>query len=126
MAIYTGKTGLVKADANTVGEIGEWSAQISKEFEDTTKFGDTFKSKTATIGDWNGSFNGRSDMSDAGQTALKAALLSGTPVAITLQQDTGKTITGNVLITGMNPSTTATGVATTAWNFEGTGAPTLT
>ena len=70
MAVLKGYQGNFKVGTDTVGEISEWTLDVSADIIDKSAFGDEWKKKVATQKDWTGSITGRLDTSDTGQSAL--------------------------------------------------------
>jgi hypothetical protein len=62
MAVLTGYGGAVKISTATIAELGEWSADIDLDTEDTTAFLDSWHEFSGTLKGWSGSCSGRWDI----------------------------------------------------------------
>ena len=127
MAVYSGMGGSVLAGTVVVGEIAEWSLSISRSTVDTTAFGDTWTERIISVADVTGSFSGNADFADAGQTLIVSNMLAGSALALKLYQNATKYWSvGTALITGLNPVISNSGKGEISYDFEGSGAATLT
>ena len=119
MAHYSGKAGQVDAAAAVTG-VKSWSLDYTADTLETTDFADAGV-KTYVVGGsgWSGSFEG---LKDGAPLAL-----AGASVAIALKETQTATQkwTGSAFITGIHANTSADGIVTYAYDFQGTGALTV-
>jgi len=127
MAVNIGYNGKVMVGAATVAEIDQWSVDADAKLLDTTKFGDTWESKTPGLKSWSGKASGRWDMSDTtGQKALQDALLGGTSVTLKLYTNDTNYYSGTALVKAIGTKAAAGGLVDVDFSFEGTGALSMT
>ena len=99
MAALAGYGGSVAVGANTVAQLGNWTADIDADMLETTKFLDAWKGYLAGLKSGTGKFNGRWDMTDTtGQLALQNALLGGTTVVLTFKVNATNAYTATAFI----------------------------
>lgn len=123
MAAEAGIGGSVKSGAATVANIGDWTLTLSVDVPDTTPFGaaGSYRTKTPTIKDWNGKFSGRLDPADTtGQVALINGL--GSSFSFVFAIDATHNWTGNGIVTGLAPKSSATGLNEIDITIDGNGA----
>ena len=119
MAHISGKAGQVDAAAEVTG-VKSWTLDYTADTLESTDFADAGV-KTYVVGGsgWSGSFEG---LKDGAPLAL-----AGASVAIALKETQTATQkwTGSAFITGIHASTSADGIVTYAYDFQGTGALTV-
>ena len=119
MAKVAGKTGSVTYAAGAITGINSWSIDYKANTEETTDFAAAgVESHIPTTTGWSGTFEGFKD------GAPKAI---GTEIAVTfLESSTANQVwSGQAILTGVNPSTSAKGIALYKYTFQGTGALTV-
>lgn len=135
MTAISGRNGKVTfndGSLKTLGQCTEWDLEIQTDTEDIAIFGNNgWKDKMYMMSSWSGSLNCKWDMTDAGQSALQAKIL--TPASITLNLivdnsggDTHKLYSGTAYIKSISIKTPANGIVEADIQFEGTGALTYT
>jgi len=117
MAVLKGYAGNIKESGTTIGEMGEWSLDVSADIVDTSAFGDEWKKKTATQKDWSGSCSGRLDTSNAGQSALTI----GADVDMEFYVDATHKYSGSAIVESISRSAVVNGVLEVTFNFSGNG-----
>jgi len=117
MAVLKGYAGNIKESGTTIGEMGEWSLDVSADIVDTSAFGDEWKKKTATQKDWSGSCSGRLDTSNAGQSALTI----GADVDMEFYTDATHKYSGSAIVESISRSAVVNGVLEVTFNFSGNG-----
>ena len=119
MAHYAGTAGQVDAASNVTG-IKSWTLDYTTDTLETTDFADAGV-KAYIIGGsgWSGTFEGLKDGVPLG--------LAGASVAIALKETQTATQkwTGSAFITGIHANTSADGIVTYSYDFQGTGALTV-
>ena len=118
MAVLKGYQGNFKVGTTTVGEISEWTLDVSADIVDTSAFGDEWKNKTATQKDWTGSITGRLDTSDTGQSAL----IIGADITANFYVDATHYYSGAGVVESISRSAAVADVITVTFNFTGNGA----
>lgn len=129
MAAYSGTAGsvvIVAGGTAAVGEIAEWSADITMDPVETTAFGDNWREFVPSVRGVTGSFAGNWDGADAFQGTVNSYLLAGSALTLRLYQNATKYYSGSAYITGQSPSISQTGKGDTSFTFTGNGAWTLT
>ena len=117
MAVLKGYAGNIKESGTTIGEMSEWSLDVSADIVDTSAFGDEWKKKTATQKDWSGSCSGRLDTSNAGQSALTI----GADVDMEFYVDSTHYYSGAGVVESISRSAVVNGVLEVTFNFTGNG-----
>ena len=120
MAAINGMTGNAAITGGYVTNVHQWEADITAEALDTTPFSPTsnYRTRIAGLLDWSGSWTCWTDDT----TALVAA---GTSASLVLTAASGKTYTGNVVVTSVRTGISADGSQrTTTSSFVGAGAVT--
>jgi len=117
MAVLKGYAGNIKESGTTIGEMGEWSLDVSADIVDTSAFGDEWKKKTATQKDWSGSCSGRLDTADSGQSALTI----GSEVDMEFYTDATHKYSGSAIVESISRSAVVNGVLEVTFNFSGNG-----
>lgn len=125
MAALAGYGGSVKVGANTVAQLGEWSADIDAEMLETTAFAATWKTYIAGLKSGTGKFSGRWDMTDTtGQLALQNALLGGTTVSLVFGTGTN-TYTATAFVKAQTNKAAVNGLVEISFSATFTGAVTF-
>lgn len=122
MACYVGKDGIVKVGATNVGEVTNFSLEVTAETIDCTSMGLTYRSFVPSYINWTGSVDVNWDPDDSGQVAL----VIGTEVALALYPEgdvAGDTeYSGQAIVTGFSRSASFDGIVTANITFQGNGA----
>ncbi len=122
MAALSGTAGSVVAAGTAVGEMAEWSLDLSHSPVEVTAFGDNWQEYIASIRGAQGSFSGNFDSADAMQTALISSMLGGSAVALKLYVSGTKYFNiGTALLTGQSNAISVAGKADASWNFQVSG-----
>jgi hypothetical protein len=122
MAALSGTAGSVVAAGTVVGEMTEWSLDLSQSPVEVTAFGDNWQEYIASIRSAQGSFSGNFDSADATQTVLTNAMLGGSAIALKLYVSSAKYFNiGTALLTGQNNAISVAGKADAGWNFQVSG-----
>lgn len=110
----------------TVGEISEWSLDLSMSPVETTAFGDNWARYLPSIRNATGSFAGNFDPADAMQTNLVNAMLAGSAIALRLYVSGSKYFNlGTAYVTGLSPSISQAGKADVSYAFQNSGPATF-
>lgn len=129
MAALSGTAGSVvymTGGTTNVGEIAEWSLDLSHAPVDATAFGNDWAKYVPSIRNATGSFQGNFDHADSGQSSLISAMLGGSAVAFRLYLDATKYFNiASAYLTGMGPAISQTGKGNTAFNFQNSGTVTF-
>lgn len=109
-----------------VGEIAEWSLDISHSPVETTAFGDNWADYVPSIRNATGSFQGNLAPGNTGQNVLGSAILDAAEISLDLMVDgsVGYRIT-KAYLTTFGPAVSQTGKADTSYNFQNAGPVTL-
>lgn len=122
MAALSGTAGSVvytTGGTTNVGEIAEWSLDISHSPVETTAFGDNWADYVPSIRNATGSFSGNFDSTDTAQTSLINAMLGGSAVAMRFYVSPSKYFNvGTAYLTGMSPAISQTGKADQSFTFQ--------
>jgi len=125
MAIHKGSEGVAKVGANIIAEVKDWSISESADTIDTSKMGDTARTKVVGLTSASGSMTAMWDETD---TTGQGAMTIGAEVALKLYPEGA--VTGDkyaalqAIITEKGVSTTLDGVVETSISFEANGAVT--
>ena len=117
MAVLKGYQGNFKVGTDTVGEISEWTLDVSADIIDKSAFGDEWKKKVATQKDWTGSITGRLDTSDTGQSALTI----GAEITANFYTDATHYYSGAAIVESISRSAAVADLVTVTFNFTGNG-----
>lgn len=121
MATHTGKSGIIKVGASAVGEVRDWSLEVTGETAETTTMGDSWRSYSPTLNTWTSSFNAYWDEGDAGQSALAI----GSSITLELYPEgTGSTATywtGTAIVTSISKSASFDGLVEASFSVQGDG-----
>ncbi len=117
MAKISGKSGKVEAPSVIAG-IKSWTCDYTGDALESTDFGSSGKKEyVGGLTGWSGSFEGN--------YSGEAPIAPLTEVALKLYVDGTKYVTGQALITGFHITTPVDGLVTISYDFQGTGALTL-
>lgn len=121
MAETTGKDGLIKIGANTVGETKGWTIDETVEVKDATAQRDTTRTKIAGFASFSGSIEANFDPDDVGQ----GAILLGSVISFEFYPN-GETSgdpkwTGDALITKISHGINFDDVISISFDFESNG-----
>jgi hypothetical protein len=102
-----------------VGEIAEWSLDLSGAVVAVTAFGDGEDRYVPNLARAVGSFSGNFDPDDAGQVAMRAALGTGTPVRLILASTAADYVdTLAAFVSGAKPAIGVSGKVEMAYDFQ--------
>lgn len=121
MSALSGTAGSVVFMPGTVvvGEISEWSLDLSHAPVETTAFGNNWARYIPSIRNATGTFSGNQDTSDSAQTSLRNAMLDGSAVAFRLYVSGANYYNiGTAYLTGMGPSISQTGKGDISYSFQ--------
>ena len=104
-----------------VGEISEWSLDLSMSPVEVSAFGDNWKRSIPSIRAASGSFSGNFAGDDPAQTSLRNAMLGGSAIALRLAEGTAYWTVGTAYLTGHGRAITHQGKADTSYDFEPSG-----
>lgn len=124
MSALSGTAGSVVLMPGTVvvGEISEWSLDLSHSPVETTAFGNNWARYIPSIRNATGSLSGNMSHSDAAQTSLRNAMLGGSAIALQLFVDGSHYYNiGTAYLTGMGPSISQTGKGDISYSFQNSG-----
>lgn len=125
MAALSGTAGSVvytTGGTTTVGEIREWSLDLSHSPVDVTAFGDVWERYVPSIRGATGSMSGNFDNSDTAQGNLNSAMLGGSAIALRLYVNgTNYFNVGTAYLTGQSPSVSVDGKVDNSYNFQVSG-----
>lgn len=117
-----GSVQVVGTPNTTIGEIREWQLTVTRAGYDKTALGDDFESKVIGVGSWTGQLTGFFAIeSDAGQTVLNNAILTGTQLYVELKTATS-TYEGQVNPTQVQVGNPVDNVVSFQFSFDGNGA----
>lgn len=124
MSNIAGSQGVIKIGATAIAEIKNWSVEETDETLDTTSLGKTARSRIPmNIKSWSGSLDGFYDPTDTDGQSL---LVAGAEVQLDFYyqgETTGlEYLSGNAIITTVNPSASFDGMTEVSFSFEGNGA----
>ena len=121
MACYTGKDGVVKVGSDAVGEVTNYSLEVTAETIECTAMQQDYRTYKPTFINWSGSVDVNWDPDDAGQNALAV----GSVVALTLYPEgdaVGDTeYGGQAIVTGFSRSAAFDGKVEANIAFQGSG-----
>lgn len=125
MAAISGTAGSVVyggTGGTAVGNLTEWSIDISLNPVETTAFGITWEQYVTSIKSATGSFSGNFDGADTMQDNLRTAMVDGTSVALALYLNgTNYYDVGTAFLTGHRSSVSMDGKAETTFDFTVSG-----
>ncbi len=122
MATYKGYNGSVKVGTATVGEITNFSLEITTDIKETSVLGSAWATNVPTISRWSGSLNANFDPDDAGQVALH----SGQTVTLELNAGNGRKYSGSAIVGDNGIANDVGGIVSATFSFTGSGVLTLT
>lgn len=109
-----------------VGEMSEWSLDISHSPVDATAFGNDWAKYVPSIRNATGAFQGNFTTDDSAQTSLLNALLGGSAIALRLYVNATKYFNiASAYVTGMGPAISQTGKADVSYSFQNSGTVTF-
>lgn len=115
MAAFSGKSGSVDCGSNWDTEVKSFTINIGQQALESTAFGDSWREFVVGLQDWSGSYTANLDTSTTLTWLTSAA-------TATFTASSGRTYTGLIIVTGLNPAVNVDGVAEVTVNFQGTGA----
>jgi len=125
MAALTGTAGSVvytTGGTTAVGEIREWSLDLSHSPVDVTAFGDSWERYVPSIRGASGSFGGNLDTADAAQTSLRNTMLGGSALSLRLYvSPTSYYNVGTAYLTGNSPGVSVDGKVDVGYDFQVSG-----
>jgi hypothetical protein len=128
MGLVSGTAGsvIIGGTAGTiVGNIDEWNGSFEMELIDANAFGVAWEQYIPGIKNFNGSFTGKLNDSDAMQILARNATLSGTSVALILAAGTTRYSIGTAYIPSFSLTVNLRGETTEAFNFQSSGPVTI-
>jgi hypothetical protein len=118
--LISGTAGSVVVGGTVVGEMAEWSLDLTHSPVEITAFGDVWMQYIPSLRGATGSFSGNFDSADAGQNILETAIKNGTEVSIGLWMDATTRFETRALLTGVGDGVTVDGADTALWDFTAT------
>lgn len=122
MACYAGKAGVVKVGAVAVGEVTNFSLEVTADTIECTAMGDTYRGFKPSFVNWSGSVDFHWDPDDSGQVAF----VIGTEITLNLYPEgatSGDTeYTGAAIVTGFTRTASFDGLVEANITFQGNGA----
>ena len=107
-----------------VGEISEWTMDLSMSPVETTAFGDGWKRSIPSFRAASFSFSGNFAIDDTAQTSLRNSMLGGSAIAARLAEGTAYWNIGTAYLTGMSNTISQAGKADVSFDAEPSGAVT--
>lgn len=102
-----------------VGEIAEWSLDLSGAVVAVTAFGDGDDRYVPNLARATGTFSGNFDPEDSGQAAMRSALANGTPVRLILASTAADYVdTLAAFVTGGKPAIGVSGKVQMSYDFQ--------
>lgn len=130
MAALSGTSGSVvytTGGTTAVGEIQEWSLDLSHSPVDVTAFGDVWERYIPSLRSATGSFSGNMDTGDAVQTSLRNTMLGGSALSLRLYVSPAAYFNvGTAYLTGQNAGVSVDGKVDTGYDFQVSGPVTFT
>lgn len=130
MAALSGTAGSVvymTGGTTTVGEIREWSLDLSHSPVDVTAFGDVWERYVPSLRGATGSFSGNLDTADSAQTSLRNTMLGGSALALRLYVSSSNYYNvGTAYLTGNSPGVSVDGKVDVGYDFQVSGPVTFT
>lgn len=124
MAEMNGIAGDVTFATGYVANVKSWTMNVEADMFDITDFTSTgWKNNLAGLKGWSGSYVCWVD--DTTQMDANANWLAGTAAAATFNFDGTRTLSGNIIISGLSTGASVDGVAEVTFNFTGDGALTV-
>jgi hypothetical protein len=122
MAALSGTAGSVVVGTVNVGEIAEWSLDLSHSPVETTAFGDNWQEYIPSLRGASGSFSGNFDSADTAQTTLTNSMLGGSAIAVKAYVSATKYFNvGTAYLTGQANAISVAGKGDVSWNFQVSG-----
>ena len=133
MTVYKGREGTAKIGGATVGEVMQWSCEISANLQDSTKMGDIFTKDESVHSSWSGDMEVFWDPADAGQAAAfggSTAIVGDRVAVILYPRGVGSfpnvNVSGTVTVESMSLPQAHGELIKRTFKFKGYGSPTLT
>lgn len=123
MAVSKGKDGGFYVGSTLVTFMDTWTLNKGIGVEEITAFGDDWEAKCGTVKNWNASFGGSLDRSDAQQAALLDQLEDGViaDVVVRLGVSSANYWVGSAVVESDSISSTPKGVVKYTGNLAGNG-----
>ena len=126
MACYIGKDGIIKVGVAAVGEVTNFSVEVTADTVECTAMGDTYRGYLTSFKNWTASVDVHWDPDDAGQTAF----VVGTEITLVIYPE-GNTsgdveLTGSAFVTSVSKSAAFDGLVEASITLQGNGALTET
>jgi len=124
MAALAGYGGTAKVGGALIAEVTDWNLDVQVNILDTTIMADAWKDQIGGIKSWSGKITCNWYMTDAQQTTIQNAILTGTSsVALALSVNGGtNSYSGSAWIKQFSIKDAAQAVVTFDLTFDGTGA----
>lgn len=122
MSAMSGTDGKIMQGANTIANMTSWEVSLKAASVDVSAFGGSgWGANLGTIKSWSGKCSGNYDPADTnGQVALNAGL--GDTFALKFYTDDTHYWGGNGVLSDLSLKSSASGVITADYSFEGAGA----
>ena len=126
MSTIKGYEGSVKAGSNTIGEVKNYSLEITADIVDTTTLGNNgWRENTPTLKGWSGSCQAYFDVTDSGQGDLRNKLRVGETVDLVFyigaNQAGNIKYSGSAVVKSVSITNDVSGLAEASFSFEGNG-----
>ena len=126
MGTLKGYSGSVTAGGTAIGEIRNYSLNISSDVQEVSTLGSAWAKNTSTLKRWTGSLEAHFDVADSGQDSLRAGLLAGTAVDVVLfaggTSGAGNvSYSGSLVIESMDITNDVAGIVTVSISGTGNG-----
>ena len=116
-----GSVAYLTGGTTVVGEINEWSLDITMSPTETSAFGDNWKRSIPNIRAASGSFMGNFAGDETAQTSLRNAMLGGSAVALRLYEGTAYWNIGTAYVTTLGRKLSHQGKSEASYDFEPSG-----
>jgi hypothetical protein len=116
-----GSVAYTTGGTTVVGEISEWSLDISMSPTEVSAFGDNWKRSIPSIRSAGGSFSGNFAGDETAQTSLRSAVLGGSAIALRLYEGTAYWNIGTAYVTNLGRTLSHQGKAEVSYDFEPSG-----
>lgn len=126
MACYTGTTGALEFDSNSVAKVTSWTVTHTQEVLDDTVMGNTYRSFCAGLKTWEGSAEVIWTADEDDNSSVDEAFTIGSEATLTAYWDDNATpandlkVSGTCIITSIEYSSTVGELATATVSFQGT------
>lgn len=127
MGKQIGCDGALMVGEKTVGYIDSWSLTFDKSTSDVTSLGKAWREFISTVKSWNGSANA-TVLESSEHKALIEDLITGadTDLSVTFKAGADVSFTGKVKVTSASVNATQGDKTSVSFNFQGTGALSVT